>query len=392
MNTQNVSSGIISALMAYTGGLILVIDTANAAGFSRPVLISWICAVYIIGGLLNLALALMYKIPIAGCHSITAIAFLSTAVSGFSLSELAGSYILAGVVVALVGLSGLFDKWLRYIPKPMLDAMLAGLVLNYIVKMVPALKQAPLIGGLAVFGFLIMPKISKKIPPIIGVLVFGIIGLAVSGSLPPMKEAVFAWPQTVMPTFTAHAFISITIPVAVLILSNDIAVALAALRKNGFELPVNRILVISGLATSFVGLFGGHAATVGGMMSAICSQDESGPKHKRYWAGVVSGSLVLVFGLFAWWAVSFIEVLPLSFITIIAGFTLIGVLMNSLQSAFSESTYRYSTVFAFAIAVSNVTFLGIAAPVWSLVIGVLSAKILREGIDHRVAEKALEGN
>ncbi len=75
MNTQNVSSGIISALMAYTGGLILVIDTANAAGFSRPVLISWICAVYIIGGLLNLALALMYKIPIAGCHSITAIAF-----------------------------------------------------------------------------------------------------------------------------------------------------------------------------------------------------------------------------------------------------------------------------------------------------------------------------
>lgn len=232
MNTQNVSSGIISALMAYTGGLILVIDTANAAGFSRPVLISWICAVYIIGGLLNLALALMYKIPIAGCHSITAIAFLSTAVSGFSLSELAGSYILAGVVVALVGLSGLFDKWLRYIPKPMLDAMLAGLVLNYIVKMVPALKQAPLIGGLAVFGFLIMPKISKKIPPIIGVLVFGIIGLAVSGSLPPMKEAVFAWPQTVMPTFTAHAFISITIPVAVLILSNDIAVALAALRKK----------------------------------------------------------------------------------------------------------------------------------------------------------------
>ncbi len=99
-----------------------------------------------------------------------------------------------------------------------------------------------------------------------------------------------------------------------------------------------------------------------------------------------------MFGLFAWWAVSFIEVLPLSFITIIAGFTLIGVLMNSLQSAFSESTYRYSTVFAFAIAVSNVTFLGIAAPVWSLVIGVLSAKILREGIDHRVAEKALEGN
>lgn len=391
MNTQNVSSGILSALMAYTGGVILIIDAANAAGFSRPVLISWICAVYIFGGLLNLVLSMYYKIPIAGAHSITAIAFLSTTAAGFSLSELAGSYILAGVLIALIGFSGLFEKLLGYIPKPMLDAMLAGLVLNYIVKMVPALKQAPLIGGFALFGFLVMPKISKKIPPIIGVLVFAIVGLLLSGPLPPMKEAMFVMPQTVMPSFTAHAFVSITIPVAVLILSNDIAVALAALRKNNFELPANRILVISGLATTLVGFFGGHAATVGGMMSAICSQDEAGPKNKRYWAAIVSGALVLLFGLFAWGAVAFIEVLPLAFITIIAGFTLIGILMNSLQSAFSESAYRYSTVFAFAIAVSNVTFLGIAAPVWSLVFGVISAKLLKEGSDSRRAESSLEG-
>ncbi|WP_254611277.1 benzoate/H(+) symporter BenE family transporter [Paenibacillus sp. JMULE4] len=59
--------------------------------------------------------------------------------------------------------------------------------------------------------------------------------------------------------------------------------------------------------------------------------------------------------------------------------------MNS--SAFSESSYRYSTVFAFAIAVSNVSFLGIAAPVWSLVFGVFSAKILGEGIYFREAKK-----
>ncbi|MGG1596660.1 hypothetical protein [Paenibacillus naphthalenovorans] len=60
------------------------------------------------------------------------------------------------------------------------------------------------------------------------------------------------------------------------------------------------------------------------------------------------------------------------------------------SSAFSESSYRYSTVFAFAIAVSNVSFLGIAAPVWSLVFGVFSAKILGEGIYFREAKKTLE--
>ncbi|NOU91656.1 benzoate transporter [Paenibacillus sp. LMG 31456] len=365
--------------MACTGGAILVIDTANAAGFSRPQLISWIFVVYFFGGLLSIVLPLIYKIPIAGAHSITAAAFLSTAAAGYSLSELAGSYMLAGALIAIVGVSGLFVKWLRYIPRPMLDAMLAGLVLNYIVKMVPAFKQAPVIGLFALAGFLIMPKISQKIPPIIGVLVFGIIGLSLSSSFPPLNEAVFVWPEAIMPTFTVHAFVSITIPVAILILSNDIAVALAALRKNGYELPVNKILVISGLATVIVGFFGGHAATVGGMMSAVCSQEEAGPRHKRYMAGVVSGSIVLLFGLFAWGTVLLIEVLPLHFITIIAGFTLVGVLLNSLQSAFSETSYRYSTLFAFAIAVSNVTILGVAAPVWSLICGVLIAKILGEG-------------
>ncbi|MCR8629957.1 benzoate/H(+) symporter BenE family transporter [Paenibacillus radicis (ex Xue et al. 2023)] len=379
MNTQTISNGILSALMACTGGAILIIDTANAAGFSRPQLISWIFAVYFIGGLLNLILPLIYKIPIAGAHSITVAAFLSTAAAGYSLSELAGSYMLAGVVIAIVGVSGLFVKWLRYIPRPMLDAMLAGLVLNYIVKMVPAFKQAPIIGLFALTGFLVMPKISQKIPPIIGVLAFGIIGLSVSSSFPPLNEALFVWPQPIAPTFSLQAFVSITIPVAILILSNDIAVALAALKKNDYELPVNKVLVISGLATCLVGFFGGHAATVGGMMSAVCSQEEVGPRHKRYWAAVVSGSLVLLFGVFAWGTVLLIEILPLHFITIIAGFTLVGVLLNSLQSAFSETSYRYSTLFAFAIAVSNVTFLGVAAPVWSLVCGVLIAKILGEG-------------
>jgi benzoate membrane transport protein len=380
VNTQNISNGILSALMACTGAVILVIDAANAAGFSRPQLISWIFAIYFLGGLLNLILPLIYKIPIAGAHSITAAAFLSTAVARFSLSELAGSFMLVGVVIAVVGLSGVFVKWLRFIPRPMLDAMLAGLVLNYIVKMVPAFKQAPVIGAFALIGFLVMPKLSKKLPPIIGVLLFGIVGLLISSSFPPLREMVFVWPQVVNPTFTVDAFVSITIPVAVLILSNDIAVALAALRKNGYELPVNKILVISGVATTFVGLFGGHAATVGGMMSAVCSQEEAGPRKPRYWAAVVSGALVLLFGLFAWAAVSLIEILPLPFITIIAGFTLIGVLMNSLQSAFSETSYRYSTVLAFAIAVSNVAFLGVAAPVWSLVVGGLSAKLLGEGV------------
>jgi benzoate membrane transport protein len=379
LNTQNVLTGVMSALMACTGGAIMLINCANIAGLSRTELISWFFIVYFVGGSLNLALSIKYKIPFGGAHSITAVAFLSTFIAQFTWSEVAGSFMMGGIIVVVLGLTGWFNKILEFIPKVLIDAMLAGLILNYVVQIVPTLKDAPLVGGMAIFGFFIAPRISKAIPPLLGVLVFGVIGLFIGTDFPAIQPAAFSLPQWVNPQFTVNGFISIAVPMAVLILSNDIAVALAALRKNGYQPPVNKTLVMSGLGTSFVGLFGGHAVNIGGMMTALCSSEEAGPKEKRVGAAIVSGGLVALFGLFAWKVVVIIELLPVSFITLLAGFSLLAVLLGNLQSAFSNSAYRYSTLFTFVIAISNVAFLGISSPVWSLLVGVLTVKILGEG-------------
>src|SRR5690606_13254792 len=94
--------------------------------------------------------------------------------------------------------------------------------------------------------------------------------------------------------------ISIAIPLALLVMTNDLAVAMAALTRNEYKPNVNRAMAVSGLASMAAGLFGGHAANVGGMMSALCSSEEAGPKETRYRAAVVSSVLVLVFGLIGW--------------------------------------------------------------------------------------------
>ncbi|SFL06557.1 benzoate membrane transport protein [Paenibacillus sp. 1_12] len=378
MSTQNIATGILSALMACTGGAILLIKCADIAGFSRAELISWFFIVYFIGGILNIVLSMKFKIPFAGAHSITAVAFLSSAIAHFSFNELAGSFIMAGVLITVFGLSGVFNKVLEFIPKPMIDAMLAGLVLNYVVNIVPAFKNAPLVGGMAILGFFIAPRISKSIPPLLGVLIFGILGLFIGYDFPVVQKVDFSLPQLIMPSFTWNGLISIAVPVAVLVLSNDIAVALAALKKNGFDPPVNKTLVYSGIGTVFVGFFGGHAVNIGGMMTALCSSEEAGPKESRIVAALVSGGIVALFGVFAWKVIAIIELLPASFITLLSGFALLGVLLNSLRSAFSEPSYRFSMLFVFVIAIANVSFLGISAPVWSLLVGVISAKLLGE--------------
>jgi benzoate membrane transport protein len=363
----------------------MVLNTANSIGLSQAELVVWLFVVYALGGAFNIFIALRYKLPFAGAHSVTAIAFLSTAAAAFTWSELTGSFIMAGCLIAILGLTGVFTPLLKHIPRPFIDAMLAGIILHFAIDMIPAFKDSPLIAGLAIAGFFAIPKLSKAIPPIAGALVLGVGALLLTYDFPNSASIPFELPPFTMPTFSMSGFISIALPVAVLILSNDLTVALASLKKNGYEkLPVNKTIVLSGLATACAGLLGGHSIHVGGMMSTICSSEDAGPKEKRYLAGLVSSVTVLLFGIFAWKIIVYMAMLPAFFITIITGLSLIGVLIGSLQSAFSAASYRYSVLLVFVIAISNVSFLGISAPVWSLLIGIAAAKLLGEGKSNEI--------
>ncbi|MFF2481365.1 benzoate/H(+) symporter BenE family transporter [Paenibacillus sp. NPDC058071] len=376
---QQLSTGLLSALMACTGGAIMIITAAKQLDLSSAALLSWMFIVYVAGGAMNLWLALAYKIPFAGAHSITAAAFLSMTAVHLSLAELAGGYILAGAIIALLGVTGIFHKLLQLIPRALIDAMLAGLILHYVTGIVPVFQEAPFIAGLSLIGYFVAPRLSKSIPPLLGVLVFGLIGLMIVYPFPAMVSIPFSLPQPIIPAFTFNGLLTIAIPLAVLVLTNDLAVALAALMKNGYRAPSNKAVALSGFGTIMSGIFGGQAINIGGMMTALCSSDEAGHHDERYKAAVVSSIIVILFGLFSWKLIAVIELLPSYFITMLTGFSLAGVLLGSLQSAFQDTRYKYAALFSFVIAVSGISFFGISAAVWSLVAGSAAAKLLGEG-------------
>ena len=207
----------------------------------------------------------------------------------------------------------------------------------------------------------------------------GMLPLFIGYDFPSMDNIPFTLPYIVIPAFSWNSFVSLSLPLALLVISNDLFVALAVLRKNGYEPSAARTITTTGIATFLVGWFGGHAVNIGGMMTMLCSSEEAGPKEKRYFAAIISGLIVALFGLMTWKVIAFIRILPLSFIWIITGFSLMGVFIKSIQSAFSRPEYRLSTVFTFAIAVSNIAFMGISAPVWSLVFGLFTMKWFGEG-------------
>ena len=379
INYKNIVAGVVSALLAITGPPALILEAAANGNFTTTQTILWMFAVYVFGGIFSILIPLYYRMPIVGAHSITGVAFLTTVTAQFTYHQLIGSYFFAGVLMLLIGYWGVFSKLLDYVPKQIIAVMLAGMIMKYMVNFVTAIHQLPLIGGLSFLSYFIFSKFHMRIPPMVAAIGTGFLLLLLTHPLNSSGLALsFVVPTLQFPEFTVLSFISVSIPLALLILSNDAAVGIGALEQKDYRPPVNRIITLSGLFTIMTSFFGGQSANMAGMMSAICSDEEAGPKEKRYMAAVVSGCILLLFGLFAWKLVPLIQALPKGFISVLVGFALLGVFGNSLSIGFSKPTMKLSTTLTFVITVSNLTIFSISAPVWALLIGTLIARYVEE--------------
>lgn len=377
VTTQSISTGLISATLLIAGTAMIILEAAAYGGFTAEQTISWMFAVYFFGGLFGVVMPLWLRIPITGGHSLTGVAFLATVTAQFTYPELIGGYVMSGLFIFLVGISGLFTRMVEWVPKEVISAMLAGLVASYVVRLVPSVKELPLVGGIALLGYFILTRYSKRFPPALGAIVIAIITwMATQGSFETETTHVSFIPSVQMPEFSWISFVTLALPLAMLILSNDAAVGIGALESTGYKPPIRKIVTMSGIFSTITSFFGGQCANIAGMMTAICSSADSGEKAKRYIAPVVSGVVTMIFGIFAWKIVPFIQSLPQALISMLAGFSLIGVLLANLQFSFSAKSYSMASLTAFIIALSNVSFLHISAPVWALLIGAILSRAM----------------
>jgi benzoate membrane transport protein len=386
LNSRNLAAGVVSALLAVTGPPAIILEAASKGNFTTNQTILWMLSVYVLGGIFSIIIPLYYRMPIVGAHSLTGVAFLATVTAQFSYPELIGGYILSGLLMLFIGYLGIFSKLLEYVPKEIIAVMLAGMITKYMVQFIVSIIQSPIIGGIPLLTFLILSKWKTRIPPMVAGIVTGTFLLFLTQPLNSGGITSFpVVPTLQLPEFTLISFLSVSVPLALLILSNDAAVGLGALEQNDFRPPVNRIISLSGIFSILTGVFGGQSANVAGMMSAICSDEDAGPKEKRYMGAVISGCIILLFGLLSWKLVPLIQVLPKEFVSILVGFALLGVFGNSLSVGFSNPTIKMSAAFSFVIALSNITVFNISAPVWSLLVGTLVARYIEKG-RHKKAQ------
>jgi benzoate membrane transport protein len=387
ISTQNLSSGIVSGLLAAVGPPVFIMEAAANGHFTNEQTVLWMFSVYFFGGLFSIILPFYYRIPIVGAHSITGVAFLVTVTSQVPYNQLIGSYIISSLSILLIGFLGLFSKLMKFVPKEIIAAMMAGIITSYVVRLIISVEHLPMIGGVALMSYFIFTKWKLRVPPVIAAVFAGFLMLFLTYDLDfSSSEMAFVLPHLQVPEFNILNIFTVSLPLALLILSNDAAPGIGALEQNNYKPPINRILTLSGVFSLFVNLFGGQSANIAGMMTAICSGEETGNREKRYFAAIVSGIFILLFGCFAWLSVPFIQSLPGDFVSMLAGFALLGVLGTSLTQSFAKPKMMISVTFTFVIAMSNISIFYISAPVWALVGGSLIARFIEKN-NEKLAEK-----
>ncbi|MEX6509060.1 benzoate/H(+) symporter BenE family transporter [Jiella sp. M17.18] len=383
INLKTASAGLVAAIFGCSGPALIVIGAAEAGHLTNGQTVAWLLAIYGLGGLISFVMGLYYKMPITGAYSIPGAALVAGSLTTFPFDQAVGAFVMAGVLVLILGVTGLIGRVMRWLPMPIVMAMIAGALIRFGIGAVNAVSALPIVVGVAVAAFFLSMRFVKVVPPVLSALVVGLAAVAITGSFGTHAAGIsFVLPELTAPSFTVGAFLAIAVPLAILVVGAENAQATGVLLAEKYAAPVNAMTIISGIGGILAGFLGGHNANIAGPMTAICSSDQAGERREgRYAATVVNGVLFAAFGIFAGAVVPLILMLPGALIGAVAGLAMINVLVMAFQSAFSKAAgYQVGAFVALVVAMSNVSILGISAPFWALLLGALVSTLVEKPV------------
>ncbi len=383
INGDNVSTGIVAGIFNI-GTLLLITKILQDAHLPDAVILSWILVVFTGGGLLSLLMSLYYQKPIGGAWSIAGLVLVGGALPYYPLPQVIGGFLMAGFLVAMLGFSGIISQIVRWLPRPVMMAMIAGILLRFGVGIITSLEQAPLLAGITFLVFLCSQRFFPRFPAVLTALIAGALLALLSQDVAwtPIAFSVAA-PVLHRPVFVVRALVGISLPLALTVIGAENMQAMGILMTEGYDnhppgtrVPINGMTAVSGVGMMIVSFFGGHSINMAGVLTAICSSSSAGKDlDSRYVASLIAGVITILFGLFGKTLLAIMGVFPEALINLIAGLAMMGGLIASFRGAFS-GVFSYGAFFAFITAVSGVRFMGIGAPFWALVMGLTTSLLL----------------
>jgi benzoate membrane transport protein len=378
------SNAVVAFLFSCTGPVAIILSVGARGRLTEADIASWIFAAFFINGLLSFAFTLAYRQPLVFLWSIPGAVLLGPALGHLTFEQCIGAFLVTGVLLLVLGLSGWVRRAMDAIPMPIVMAMVAGVFLRFGLDLVRAFRDGLWIALPMTAAFLLLTlekRISKFVPPLIGALVVGGIMVWLLGAFRAPAGALFAVasPNLYKPVLSLPAIVELVIPLAITVLAAQNAQGIAILTASGHKPPINAITAGCGAGSMLTAMLGSVSTCLTGPVNAVLAG--SGDKDKQYTAALFFCLLALLFGLLAPFFTRLLLAAPWTFIATLAGLAMLRVLQTAFTSAFAGK-FSFGALICFLVTVADVTILRIGAPFWGLVFG-LAVSLLLEREEAR---------
>ncbi|EMY34887.1 benzoate transporter [Arthrobacter crystallopoietes BAB-32] len=382
MSLSAVLAGLVAVAVSYAGPLLVVLEAAKSAGLTGAQTTSWVWAVSIASGLVCTVLSLATRQPVMVAWSVPGAALLLTALGNYSYAEAIGAYIVAGALGAVLGISGLFGRLLAAVPKPILAAVLAGILLPFVVGAAGAVMASPLVAGGLVLAYLAGKRFLPRYAVFVALAAGTVLGIASGEIAAPRLALSLSGPLWTAPEFSLTAIMGISVPLLIVTMAGQNGPGLAMMLSSGYR-PNDRLLLgASGVMSVLFAPFGSHAINLAAITAGICSGPEAHEDpRRRYVAGMACGVFYLVFGTFSAAVVSLFAAVPGPMLTALAGVALLGALQGAVRDAVTAEhaspAVLEAALITLVVTASGVEPLGIVSPFWGCLAGAAALLLLR---------------
>ncbi|MBJ8505714.1 benzoate/H(+) symporter BenE [Acinetobacter seifertii] len=370
-------AGFLAVLISYSGPLIIFFQAAQRAHVSTDMMVSWIWGISIGAAVSGIYLSIKYKTPVITAWSAPGTALLVTLFPNVSLNEAVAAYITSAIVIFLIGVTGYFDKLLKWIPQDVAAGMMAGILFQFGIGLFTASDSMPFI----VFSMLIVFLIAKRLMPrytMIWVLAAGVLLSLILGKMNPVDVSFsLAIPQWISPEWTWNSTLNLAVPLILVSLTGQFLPGMAIMKLSGFDTPAKPIITVTSIASLAVACVGGITIVLASITAALCmGKDAHELKEKRYIAGIANGIFYILGGLFAGSIVMLFSLLPKELVAALAGLALLGAIATNISVAMKNDSQRDAALITFLATASGMHFLGLSSVFWGICIGIIAHFIL----------------
>jgi benzoate membrane transport protein len=367
------ANGLIGFIFAATGPVAIILAVGTRGGLSEAELASWVFGVFFINGLLTLAMSWRYRMPLGFAWTIPGTVLVGPALQHLSFAEVIGAFYATSALVLAMGLSGWVKRFMQALPMPIVMGMVAGVFLRFGLDIVRALHSDVAIAAPMVLAFLALsaaPALGRRLPPVIGALLAGVLAIALLGRMEgaALASLTLAQPVVQAPAWSVAALVELVVPLAITVLVVQNGQGIAVLKNAGHEPPTNTIAVACGVGAAFSAMVGAVSSCLTGPTNALLTS--SGERARHYTAALSFGLVAVLFGLMAPTFTGLMLAAPPEFIMVLGGVAMLRVLQGAFVASFS-GRFTLGALVSLLVTVADLSLLNIGAAFWGLIAGVM---------------------